>query len=160
MTELCFDVMELVGQNVSRCREEKIVRTRYGSVVSVMNGIFREAYDYGCDMDNSWHEQSPRLQWLEDDYEYYVAGDPRDCDGYDIDGRMGQHGCTFISDFKDCLRRYTIHDPELGTVTHSHAKWSWGWGSYSSYHTLSSPPPPGKLIWVDKIRYEIYGNTD
>jgi len=149
---LCYDVMELVGQEVSLCREVVQNKQRYDSVVSSMRDMCREAYDYGG-QDPYSVEECHEEECHEEDYE------PDD----ELCLDAGSYGTTFISDFKDCISNYSGRSlREQLTRDRSNLdvcrKWSRGWGRYYIYINDRSC-----YYWTretEAIRLEIYGDLD
>jgi hypothetical protein len=118
---LCYDVMELVGQEVSRCREVRMNIAKYDAVVRTMNDTFRESYGH----------QDARRSYYEEfgEYEHYWDNQSPDPDPH---SSHDEHHETFISDFKDCIHELWTAPPELrGSNLDMCAKWSNGWGRYT-----------------------------
>jgi len=146
MTTLNFDIMELVGREVSRCRDEIINRRHYDSVVYVLRDAFRESSDSANQRHHSVcrgekHHLLRSFSWLP----------PRTLDD--------DHDNRFIEDFKDLLfintmnrartmNRYDFLDPTWG--------WSGGSGAFSgSMDNVREPNATMRLIQV-----ELYGDDD
>ena len=102
---LCYDLMEPVGQEVSRCRDVHMNIAKYDSVVSSMRDMCWEAYDY---------------EYHDDDYE---PDDELSLDDYYEES----YGSSFISDFKNCIYEYCAVPQELRSNLDVCGKWSRGW---------------------------------
>ena len=97
---LCYDVMDLVGQEVSLCRAVYQNKTKYDSVVSSMRDVCWEAYYYGTNDPYSIEEYHEEAEY--DTEELYLD------DYYEE-----SYGTSFISDFKNCIYEYWAVPQEL-----------------------------------------------
>ena len=135
---LCPHVMELVGQEVSQCREVNQNIAKYDSVVASMRDMFRRTYNLRRSVDVGWD----------------VARGSAD---------RSDHWDTFISDFK--VRMYELYligkirrhlrgrlqAVINGDVFYHQLSRGWGWGYKLNVEDNWYTPESGE------IRLEIYG---
>jgi len=137
---LCPDVMELVGQKVSQCREVYQNKSKYDAVVRTMKDAFRGGAQ------RSYIEEF-------DDYEQYLDNQSPGTNYSSYD----DHHNTFISDFKEPYG--VLQSPELRgsnldiNIRSLNGKWSNGWGGRSGSAGWTSPATARGVM----VRYEIYG---
>jgi hypothetical protein len=136
---LCYDVLDLVGQEVSLCRGVYQNKKRYDSVVASMRDMFRRTYNLrrsvvvGCDVARCSDDQCSADHWD-----------------------------TFISDFK--VRMYELyligkirrHQQGHGAVINGDVFYhqlsrGWGWGYKLNVEDDWYTPES------EEIRLEIYG---
>ena len=134
---LCYDVMELVGQEVPRCREVRMNIAKYDSVVASMRDMFTRTYNLRRSV---------------------VVG-------LDVARGSDDHWDTFISDFKvhmyelylfGRVRRHqqghgsVINGGEDDVFYHQLSR-GWGWGYKLNVEDDWYTPE------TEEIRFEIYG---
>jgi len=110
---MCDDIIGLVGQEVLNIREVSMNKTKYESVVWVMDHMICQANHY-----------------------HYGPGSCQDGDCnaplcvtcFGANDYQGSYVPSFISDFKDCLHEYWYDPPKWRSNLDACGGWSMGWG--------------------------------
>ena len=59
--ELCFDIMELIGEQVNIIRKNKEYKKNYGECINTLKTVFREDTDNLFDCWDEWYREA---DWL------------------------------------------------------------------------------------------------
>jgi len=146
MTELCFDVMELVGQEVMNIRDVSMNKAKYNSVMWVLQGVFCEAYCYGDGHEGSCQDGDCNLALC---VTCFGANDYKE-----------PYTASFISTFKDCLYEYWCGPPKFRFRRNDTCGvWSMGWGGCGPYREPRRSLAARRNKSGIRVRFEIYGNN-
>ena len=139
MSFMCYDIMELVGREVARCREEILNRRCYNRVVYVMRDVMRETRD----------SATQRLQ-LRQTVTRWRARPPRTLND--------EHDNRFVEDFKQLLFINMVKRDSSEYLDFLDPTWGWSGAVGTFSYTDQDVRIPNDTM--SRIQVELYGDDD